>query len=234
MNIKIYIYVKELAEKDNRIKIISSGLNIKEMLEEVGYPFKSKEHSKKVKEYRAGARYKKILEYFGFIPGGYRPCPQKLLYQIKDESLKISSKCCDKLKKEPANKWSKENNKTVVITGMLKEEGGVRNNVSCITIDSKTGKLKRFHPLSIITKSWEDWYANLRNIRFCKLYYPPYNFERTGCKGCPFNTKLDKDLFFMRTLLPAEARQCEIIWEPVYKEYRKIGFRLSPKNEFDL
>ncbi len=38
-------YVKELSNNDTRIKIINSGVNIKKMLEENGYPFKSKQHS---------------------------------------------------------------------------------------------------------------------------------------------------------------------------------------------
>lgn len=38
-------FVKEQAKKDPRIIIINSGVNIKKMLEENGYPFKSKQHS---------------------------------------------------------------------------------------------------------------------------------------------------------------------------------------------
>ena len=38
-------FVKDLASKDSRYIIINSGVNIKKMLEENGYPFKSKQHS---------------------------------------------------------------------------------------------------------------------------------------------------------------------------------------------
>jgi 3'-phosphoadenosine 5'-phosphosulfate sulfotransferase (PAPS reductase)/FAD synthetase len=38
-------FIKQLAEKDERIVILNSGVNIKEMLETYGYPFKSKQHS---------------------------------------------------------------------------------------------------------------------------------------------------------------------------------------------
>ena len=41
-------FVKQLAEKDERIKIIQPQKNIRETLEQYGYPFKSKEHSNKV------------------------------------------------------------------------------------------------------------------------------------------------------------------------------------------
>ena len=38
-------YVKGLSKTDSRYQIINSGVNIKKMLEENGYPFKSKQHS---------------------------------------------------------------------------------------------------------------------------------------------------------------------------------------------
>lgn len=38
-------FAKEMQKKDPRIVIINSGVNIKKMLEENGYPFKSKQHS---------------------------------------------------------------------------------------------------------------------------------------------------------------------------------------------
>ena len=91
-----------------------------------------------------------------------------------------------------------------------------------------------FNPLFVVSDDFISWYIEERNIELCKLYYPPYNFKRTGCKGCPFALNLDRDLFVMRTFFPNEAKQCEIIWKPVYDEYRKIHYRLSPKNEFDL
>lgn len=230
MNIRIYIYVKNLAEKDQRIIIFSSGVNIKEMLKKEGYPFKSKEYSQKVLEFRNGSRSDYLLKYFRMKEGGFNPCPKKLLCQIQDSKLKISHKCCYKLKKEPIKKWMLENNKSITITGMRKEEGGQRSNINCIVLEKN--ELKKFHPLSVVNEDFENWYILRNNIILCKLYYPPFNFKRTGCKGCPFNVDLEKDLFIMGLLLPGERKQCEEIWKPVYDEYRKLGYRL--KHEFLL
>ena len=197
------------------------------MLNEVGYPFKSKQHSQKVYEYKLGYRNKSTLQYFKIIEGGYKPCPNKLLYQIKDDfNLKISHKCCLELKKKPAIKWSKENQKPIKITGMLREEGGQRENINCILLD-KDNNLKAFHPMSPLSKQWEDWFINEYKIKLCELYYPPFNFERTGCKGCPFALNLQDDLDRMEKLLPNERKQCELLWKPVYEEYRRIGYRLN-------
>lgn len=62
------------------------------------------------------------------------------------------------------------------------------------------------------------------------LYYEPFCFKRTGCKGCPYSLDLQMQLTTMALLLPKERAQCELIWKPVYDEYRRLGYRLT-KNE---
>ena len=102
--------------------------------------------------------------------------------------------------------------------------------LNCI-ITGKSGGVEKFHPLVKVGKEWEDWFVKTYNIKLAKLYYPPYSFERTGCKGCPFDLNLQKDLDTMEELLPSERKQCEIIWKPVYDEYRKLGYRLRKEGE---
>ena len=65
-------FVRKLAEKDKRIIIINSGINIKKMLEEKGYPFKSKEHSHKI------CIYQKNKELCDKIIGDIDKSPNKL------------------------------------------------------------------------------------------------------------------------------------------------------------
>ncbi len=204
------------------------------MLERVGYPFKSKEHSTKVGGYQRGSRSKSIMAYKnGRETNSKYACPKQLLYQYEDDfKLKISEYCCRELKKKPFKKWEKENNKTITITGMMKDEGGQREHLECIV--TKNGKAVKFHPLSKVTSEWEDWFINEYNIELCKLYYEPYNFGRTGCKGCPFSLNLQEQLETMGMYMPNERKQCEIIWKPVYEEYRRIGYRLSNEEQTKL
>lgn len=221
------------SKKDSRIQIVNVGKNIRETLDKVGYPFKSKEHSQKLYEYKKGLRGKAILKYFKIIPGGFQPCPDKLMYQIESDcNLNISHLCCFEFKKKPAKEWAKKNNKSITITGMRKDEGGTRATTSCTSFSGK--ELKRFHPLFIVDDKFEDWFIKTRNIKLCDLYYPPYNLTRTGCKGCPFTPWIEEDLQMMSILLPEEEKQCEIIWKPVYDEYRRIGYRLKKKTGFEL
>lgn len=148
------------------------------------------------------------------------------MYQIEEgNSLNISHKCCYEFKKKPILDYQKQSGRKITITGMMKAEGGQRTTLNCIVSD-KDGKIKKFHPLSVITEEFENWYISERKIKLCDLYYPPFNFERTGCKGCPYSYNLQAQLDIMAIYLPAEKKQCELIWKPVYDEYRRIGYRL--------
>lgn len=227
-------FVKELCEHDKRIEIIKPTIPIKSMLEKYGYPFKSKQHSHNVGIYQTSKKLtttnKKYLGIDGDKPTMYQ-CPVKLKYQFtKDFNIKLSDKCCYKLKKEPVAKWQKESGKSITITGMRKEEGGNRNNLTCVVTD-KDKKVIKFHPLSVVSEEWEDWFINKYNIKLCELYYAPYSFKRTGCKGCPFALGLQDELDILEKHLPNERKQCEAIWKPVYEEYRKIGYRLKKSGD---
>lgn len=225
-------FVKEKQMVDDRIYIYNIHKNIKEVLEQYGYPFKSKEHSLKLFRYkkiqnenREPGRY--LKKYFNMSETNYRTCPKSLMYQIeKDFTLNISDKCCTKLKKEPIKYYMKQSGKRITITGMMRTEGGQRSHISCI-VNAKDNTIEKFHPMATLNEDWEKWYIETRKIKLCDLYYPPYNFNRTGCKGCPFNPDLQKQLDKMEYLLPNEKKQCEIIWKPIYDEYRRIGYRLK-------
>ena len=112
----------------------------------------------------------------------------------------------------------------------MPSEGGRRATTKCLAFKNN-GKLLSFHPLAPLTKEWENWFIKEYEINICDIYKSPYNFERTGCKGCPFNIYLQKELDILDEYFPAERKQCEIIWKPVYDEYRRINYRLKPLNK---
>lgn len=230
-------FVLEQAKNDSRFVIIKPSKQIKRVLEDYGYPFKSKEHSTKLHEWQQGNRdTKSIKKYLG---DGEFSCPKQLRYQFSDDfHLKVSQFCCHKLKKEPVKKWSKQNNRPIAITGMRKEEGGQRTTLGCILTDKK-GNVVKFHPFAVVSDEWENWFVNeLETVRggliLCKLYYPPYNFKRTGCCGCPFSLELQEQLETMERLLPNQRKMAEIIWQPVYEEYRRINYRLKKYMQIKL
>ena len=217
--------------------IIKPSVPIKPMLEKEGYPFKSKFHSRYVREFQTGhkdnlgcrAYYERTSKW------SQRICPKRLLYQFDEEwkDLKISDKCCDRLKKEPMHKWQRQNNKSIVILGIMTDEGGRRESAKCTVFNN--GKLKSFQPLVPVTKEWEDWFIEEYNIDISDIYKEPYNFARTGCKACPFGLELQYELDTLKRYFPNEYKQCEAIWKPVYDEYRRIGYRLrKPDGQMTL
>ena len=260
-------FVKEMQEADDRIVIIKPSRNIKKTLEEVGYPFKSKEYSEYYGNYQ---KYKDLVdpyieeiernpelandydyihnlppkvkfpvkEYFGKREREREVCtsslgvPNILKYQWhSDFNLKISDKCCEEMKEKPIKKYEKTSGRKNKILGLMKEEGGRRTRTSCIITK---GKHVSFQPLAVISKEWEEWFIETYNIKLCRLYYEPFNFQRTGCKGCPYSLDLQNQLETMALYLPNEKAQCEYIWKPVYEEYRRIGYRLKGSEQGKL
>lgn len=237
--IAIVQYVKELAKNDPRIIIVNQDLNIKKTLDKYGYPFKSKEHSQKIQEAKRsweknGCLPSYLLRYVngenhykntkGEEKTSILTCPEKLRYQFEEGyKSNISKMCCDKLKKRLSLKWQESNpSRIMTITGMRKEEGGARFKLTCLSRNNK-----KFNPLSVINDEFEDEFFKRNNIKLCKLYYPPYNFKRTGCKGCPYALNIQETLQKLYKYLPNEYWQCLHLWKPVYDEYIKIGYRLK-------
>ena len=223
-------FVLTMQKTDDRIVVIKPSIPIKQMLVKYGYPFKSKIHSKCVNLYQSDPAKNMWKGYTGQRPEYWHTsaCPKKLMYQFTEENkLRISDICCVKMKEEPLIKWAKDNKRTITITGIMKEEGGRRTQSTCLQFRGK--KLKKFQPLVPVTKEWENWFIDAYDVEICDIYKQPYNFDRTGCKGCPFAINLQHELDTLEKYFPNERKQCEIIWKPVYNEYRRLGYRL--KNE---
>lgn len=236
-------FVKKKAAVDDRFIIIQPKVPIKQMLEEKGYPFKSKLHSaiyqvflKSGRECKSVQRYLKLDTSVSEYRGDHS-CPKCLEYQFTENNglnFLISDKCCHEMKSKPLDTWAKQHKKPFKILGIMTDEGGRRAySAKCLAFKCN-GKLKAFQPLIPITKEWEKWFVDKYNIELPALYYEPYNFIRTGCKGCPFNKNLQNDLDVLSQYFPNERKQCEIIWKPVYSEYRRLGYRLKKVDENQL
>lgn len=156
--------------------------------------------------------------------------PEDLRYQWKTD-LNISDRCCTEFKEKPMDEWAKLNNKSWMITGLMSAEGGRRASTKCIWFFR--GR-KTFNPLAKVSKDWENWYVSENNIQLSELYYEPINFDRSGCRGCPFNPKLQDDLTILEKYFPEERKAAELTFKYVYDEYRRIGYRLDKEEQMKL
>ena len=228
-------FVFDMQKTDSRIQVIKPSVPIKQTLEKEGYPFKSKGHSEILDRYQRSGRTLSVVQYLGeredkkpWSP--QKSCPKVLQYQFTDGfDIRVSDRCCLRLKEEPIKRWAKEANRPYGIVGIMRDEGGRRSNAVCMAF--VLGKLDRFQPLVPITKDWEEWFIKTGTVKICDIYGEPYNFRRTGCKGCPFARELQSELEILEKYFPAERKQCELIWAPVYAEYRRLGYRLKQTEE---
>lgn len=224
-------FVKQKCEEDNRFEMIKPTVPIKKMLEAEGYPFKSKRHAHNIDIYQRKGMTTTNLAYLNIHPdkhwSTWKLCPKILKYQFSpDFKLRISNKCCDRLKKEPLQKWQKEHERPYSIIGIMPDEGGQRESAQCLAF-KPNGELKAFQPLVPVTKEWEDWLIQTYDIKLPIVYYPPYNLTRTGCCGCPFNVAVEKQLAMLKENFPSDYKVACAVWKPVYDEYRRIGYRLK-------
>ena len=112
-------FALDKVKSDDRFVVVTHNKNIKQSLEQDGYPFKSKLHSRNVMYRQNGLDSDYLKCYFRKDNGTYgksiRQCPKQLEYQYDFNDFKISDKCCINMKEEPLKKWQKENNKHIYI-----------------------------------------------------------------------------------------------------------------------
>lgn len=135
--------------------------------------------------------------------------------------FKISAKCCDYCKKNPAHHVQKGYD--MIITGERRAEGGMRsvprkdNTTLCFT-EQSNGQF-RFRPLYYVTDADKAWYKQEYGIKYSDAY-EVYGMTRTGCCGCPISYKAVEDLEKIR---PYEPNLVKAAWNVFGKsyEYRK-------------
>lgn len=109
--------------------------------------------------------------------------------------FRISAKCCDYCKKQPAHNIQK--NYDMVITGERRDEGGMRSvprkdsTAMCFT-ETGDGKY-RLRPLYYVSDADKAWYKQYYGIRYSDAY-EVYGLKRTGCCGCPISHRAVSDL----------------------------------------
>lgn len=222
--LKTVEFVKKMQKKDERIVIINNDKSVTKILKEKGYPLKAKDFSHKVHALQEGYKSKSLDN---FINESWTQIPKKLKpFVIKNDfPFKISDACCYHFKKRIINKWEKENNKEIKITGIRNVEGGNRRTANCIVFNGD--KIKAFHPLAPMGNDFIKSFVYYENIEINELYKEPYNFIRTGCRGCPYSLTLQKDLEIMKNLLPTDYYSARAIFGKVYNFYEAVGYRLK-------
>lgn len=105
----------------------------------------------------------------------------------------ISQKCCNGAKKQVAKSFYKQHDCMLTIIGERRAEGGMRASAhsSCFTIPSSG--IPHYRPLYFWTDEDKKEYKEYYGITYSDCY-EVYGMTRTGCAGCPFNSKFEDTL----------------------------------------
>ncbi len=181
--------IKEFVKTISNVDTIKPTKTFIQVLQEDGYPVISKEISYTIYYARKGSKWA-IDRLNGIIKPNYNGNYKKYKYLL-NAPFKISSKCCDIMKKNPVKKYEKEN-KVYGIVGTMASEGGQRLSAYLRTgCNSFDGVRPISKPLSFWTEKdiWE--YIKRYDIKYSKIY--DMGYERTGCMFCMFGLQCEKN-----------------------------------------
>lgn len=164
-----------------------------EVINTHGYPVVSKTVSRYVEDLRSDGNNAatKNLRLTGFnSKGGYSPSmrlPLKWRYLV-DAPFKISSRCCDILKKYPLYNYQKETQRKGIV-GTMATESRLRTRAwkrnGCNSFNTGVSA-----PLSFWTEQDVWQYIRQEKIAYSSIYDKGEN--RTGCMFCMFGAHLEK------------------------------------------
>lgn len=194
--------VREFAlSQTNVIKLVPK-MNFKQVIETYGYPVVSKEQAAFIQEYR-DTKSKKLKDIrWNGNKYGRGKISKKYRYLI-DAPFKISDKCCDIMKKNPAQVFEKESGLHPIIGTMACESAQRKSNwlmYGCNAFDAKRPTSK---PLSFWTEQDILEYIVKYNISYSDAYgdiikdenglWKTTGESRTGCMFCMFGLQYEDE-----------------------------------------
>ena len=132
----------------------------------------------------------------------------------------ISDKCCDYAKKNVAKDFDKTFKPDLKILGMRQAEGGRRTGIikNCFTPTSENS-IANYRPLWFWSDEDKRIYKEWRGIRYSDCY-EVWGFNRTGCVGCPCNSKALQELQIVEQYEPNKVKAAFVVFGKSY-EYRE-------------
>lgn len=192
-----YPEIKSFVKSIDNVIWLRPKMPFYKVLEKYGYPVVSKKVARFIEDLQNPTEKNKAtrnLRLTGMTcDGKFAPSqkiPKKWL-KLVDSEFKISSKCCDLMKKRPFKKYMKETGRKP-ITGIMTEESNMREKQylkqGCNAFHLKTT------PMSMPMAFWKEedvWnYLKTYNVPYSKIY--DMGEKRTGCMFCMFGCHLEK------------------------------------------
>jgi 3'-phosphoadenosine 5'-phosphosulfate sulfotransferase (PAPS reductase)/FAD synthetase len=201
-----YPEIRQFVKTFDNVDIVKPKLRFDQVINKYGYPVISKRVSRYVEDLQNPTEKNENVRKLRLTgisncthPGKYQPSmklSKKWLYLV-NAPFKISNKCCDKLKKQPLNDYSKTNDMHRII-GVMADESNMRLQQA-----RRIGVGNEFlQPMIFWTRQDVLKYIQLMSLDYCKVYgdivtLPDGSLDttgehRTGCMFCMFGVNLEK------------------------------------------
>jgi 3'-phosphoadenosine 5'-phosphosulfate sulfotransferase (PAPS reductase)/FAD synthetase len=178
-------------------------ITFKYVLEKYGFPFPSKEQAQFISQYiNAKSQKTKDTRMFGNKSGNGK-ISNKWMYLL-ESPFKVSDKCCDIMKKNPAKKFEKQTGLKPFV-GIMADESSKRVQdylkFGCNAFDAKRpisrpiGFWKEQDILEYIVENKLDYASVYGNIYYNQEQnkYIMTGLQRTGCSFCLFGIHLEDE-----------------------------------------
>lgn len=188
-----YPEIRSFVRTINNVIWIKPKIKFQEVITKYGYPVISKETAQKIEDIRnthsESFRHKRLFGANNKFKSGKLAEKWKFLL---DAPFKISSKCCNKLKKDPIKIFERKTGLKPFI-GLLAADSLLRRQKYLRDGGCNNFKGSRVtsNPLSIWLEQDIYDYIKLKNISICSIYSKGYN--STGCVFCLFGIHLSKN-----------------------------------------
>ena len=194
--------IVEFVKTVENVEIIRPKMSFNKVIEKYGYPVISKEQSAYIYEYRNSKSQKlKDLRLKGNSKGNFK-ISEKWKYLI-NAPFKISDKCCDILKKEPAETYEKQTGKKPFVATLTEESKLRMSNFLKYGCNAFENKRPISKPLSVWTEQDILEYIDVFKLPISSIYgeilkddngkYYLTGENRTGCMFCMYGCHLEKE-----------------------------------------
>lgn len=213
-------HIVELEERYGIVIDRIRGRSVVSVVKEFGVPMlnKMKAHflDLYVRGYPSGEKYVMYDGIKSYHAMQFTENQKKLAVYLKENGIKVSSKCCDLSKKKPLKLYTKQHNIDLNVTGERQAEGGRRAlcHKSCFE-EHKDGTHK-YMPLWWWSNDVKDTFKQAEGIRYSDCY-EVYGMRRTGCVGCPFSINIADDLQAMLEYEPQLFKACMNVFGKAYE-----------------
>ena len=134
--------------------------------------------------------------------------------------FKISDLCCKGAKKEPSEKYIKENDIDLKLLGLRQAEGGVRSAAIKSCYSQYEDDADVFRPIWWFKDKDKKQYKDFFKLNYSDCY-EKWGFKRTGCAGCPFGSNFEEELVEIQKYEPKLYNAIVNIFGKSYEYTRK-------------